>query len=292
MNDDIRSAALPGGCDCHTHVFLNRAAYPYSAGRRYTPAEASVGDLERLLARLGLTRVVIVQPSVYGTDNSATLAALRQIGPERARGVAGIDARTPDSELHILREGGFRGVRVNLEMDGEADPTRAAETLRATAARIAPLGWHIQIYSQLRLIAALADVIPSLPTPVVLDHFASARAELGPGQPGFDEVLAMLRTGRVYVKLSGAYRSSDAAPYGDVAPLARALIAADPARLVWGSDWPHPDPHGPAGSGPTDVRPGLAINNPAVLGLLDGWTGDPAVKRAILVDNPDRLYFS
>lgn len=291
MPDATHPATLPGGCDCHTHVFLDQTSYPYAEGRRYTPAQASVAELERLLARLGLTRVVIVQPSVYGTDNSAALVGLRQFGPDRARGIAGIDARTPDGELHALHAAGFRGVRVNLEMAGEADPTQAAATLRSIAARVAPLGWHVQIYAQLRLISALAEVIPALPVPVVLDHFASARAELGPDQPGFGEVLGLLRTGRVYVKLSGAYRASDAAPYRDVAPLARALIATDPARLVWGSDWPHPDLHGPLGSGPFDVRAGLPIDDPALLGLLDDWTDDPAVKRAILVDNPDLLYF-
>ena len=282
---------MPGGCDCHTHVFLDPGRYPYGAGRRYTPAEASVEQLAALLSRLGLDRVVIVQPSVYGTDNSATLAGVRQLGPARARGIAGIDDRTSEAELQALAEAGFRGVRANLEMDGEADPGRAAATLRRIADRIAPLGWHIQIYAHLPLIAALADVIPALPVTVVLDHFASARAELGPDQPGFDRVLDLIRTGRVYVKLSGAYRSSDTAPYRDVAPLARALIGAAPRQLVWGSDWPHPDVHGPAGSGPADVRPGLPIDDPAVLGLIDAWTDDPAVKRAILVDTPDRLYF-
>ena len=291
MPDATHPATLPRGCDCHTHIFLDQASYPYAEGRRYTPAEASVADLERLLARLGLSRVVIVQPSVYGTDNAATLAGLRQLGPDRARGIAVIDADTPDGEFQVLQAAGIRGVRVNLEMDGEADPSQAAATLRSVATRVAPLGWHVQIYSQLRLISALADVIPTLPVPVVLDHFAGARAELGPDQPGFGEVLGMLRTGRVYVKLSGAYRSSDVAPYRNVAPLARVLIATDSARLVWGSDWPHPDLHGPTGSGPFDVRPGLPIDDPAVLGLLDDWTDDPAVKRAILVDNPDRLYF-
>ncbi len=288
----MEGSDMPGACDCHTHVFLAPERYPFAPGRRYTPTEASVAELQALLARLGLGRVVIVQPSVYGTDNTATLAGIREIGTDRARGIAGIDASTSDEDLRRLARGGFRGIRANLEMDGEADSDRAAAGLRRLADRIAPLGWHIQIYAPLHLIASLSDTLTTLPVPVVLDHFASARAELGPGQPGFAEVLAMVRTGRVHVKLSGAYRASATPPYADVAPLARALIAAGPSQLVWGSDWPHPDPHGPAGSAAADPRPGLPVDDAGVLGLLDQWTDDPAIKRAILVENPDRLYFS
>jgi len=279
----------PGACDCHTHVFGDPRAFPFAAKRTYTPPEASETELLALLDALHLERVVIVQPSVYGTDNRCTVEGMRRLG-ERARGVAVIDERTSETDLDALARAGVRGVRVNLETSGDTDAAAAAARLGATARRIAPRGWHVQVYTRLSVIGALADTIAALPVPLVVDHFGSARGELGPAQPGFDALLALVRGGNVYVKLSGSYRCSTSAPeYPDMAALARALIEAGPDRMVWGSDWPHPA-HGPAGRPVEDVTPFYVIDDGALLNQLPVWAPDAAVRRKILVDNPARLY--
>jgi predicted TIM-barrel fold metal-dependent hydrolase len=282
------SFAIPeGACDCHTHVFLDQARFPFSPDRKYTPPPASCEDLKSLLGSLGLDRVVIVQPSVYGADNSATLAGLGEIGLDRARGVAVIDAEVSRAEMNRLMDAGVRGIRVNFELKGEADERRAARQLETMAAKIAPYGWHIQIYAQLRLLATLLDTLRGLPVPLVFDHFAGARGEQGLDQPGLAGVIDLVREGRAYVKLSAAYRSSHRQPdYADLAPIARAFINANPDRVVWGSDWPHPDPTLP----PNDVSAPLPVDDSGVFSLLAQWTNDERAYRKVLQENPARLY--
>ena len=279
-----------GACDCHVHVF-EPARFPYWSGRGYTPPPATAPELLALQHALHMDRVVIVTPSVYGTDNAATLDGMRQLGPQRARGVAVIDEATSPAQLDAMARAGIRGVRVNLEQAGVFDPAASAKRLDAAVRQIAGRPWHLQIYARLSVLAALKDQLAALPVPVVLDHFAGARAALGPQQPGFDAVLDLVRAGKAYVKISGAYRASDKAPdYPDVAPLARALVAANPDRLVWGSDWPHPDAAAVPGRKPTDTAPALPIDDGRVLNLLAGWAPDPAIRARILVENPARLY--
>ncbi|HLG88751.1 MAG TPA: amidohydrolase family protein [Alphaproteobacteria bacterium] len=286
----VRFSVPDGACDCHVHVFLDSAHYPLTPGRAYTPPEASVETLQGLHRDLGLSRTVIVQPSVYGSDNSATLEGIRQLGMERARGVAVLDDRMGPADLDRLAQAGVRGVRVNLEMMGEVDPGRSARLLKETAARVAPHGWHIQIFSNLALISALAPVLLDLRIPVVIDHFGGAKAAAGLDQAGFGQLLSLIRSGHVWIKLSAAYRCSTLVPdYPDMMPLARALIAAGPERTVWGSDWPHPNNAKEPGRGPTDIAPPLPIDDGRVLSLLADWA-DAETRRRILVDNPSRLY--
>ncbi|MBA2961137.1 MULTISPECIES: amidohydrolase family protein [Ramlibacter] len=278
----------PGACDCHTHVFLDEGAYPFAAARRYTPPPAPIEDLARLHDGLGIDRVVIVQPSVYGADNAATLEALRVLGPGRARAVAVIDATTTDEQLAAFDAAGVRGVRVNLEVDGERDARRATAWLREAAARVAPLGWHVQVFASLPLLGACSDVLGALPVPLVFDHYAGAQAGLGSRQEGLAEVLELVGAGRAYVKLSAPYRCSGEPDYADLADLTRLFIERNPDRMLWGSDWPHPQP----GVRPTpqDVCPPHEVDLRHVLAQLARWTPDPAVLRGILVDNPARLY--
>jgi len=281
--------APPGSCDCHTHVFGPAARFPYSPARTYTPGDASIEDLLALHALLGIDRVVIVHPSPYLADNSCSVDALQRLGA-RARGVAVIDDATPDEALRDLHAAGMRGVRLNLETFGNPDPDVAWARMEATARRIAPLGWHVQVYTSLALIAAISDRVAGLPVPLVIDHFGRAMAADGVRQPGFDRMLALLETGRVYVKLSGAYRVSSQPGYGDVAPMARALIAANPDRLVWGTDWPHPGGGAGRRADSDAIEPFQAIDDGAALDRLAGWAGDADTLRRILVDNPGRLY--
>lgn len=281
--------SLPAGaCDCHTHVFLDPRTYPWSPARRYTPPPAPIEALAAWHDALGIARVVVVQPSVYAADNAATLQALRVLGPERARGVAVLDATATDADLQAMHALGVRGVRVNLEIDRASDAAEATAQLRETAARVAPLGWHVQVYANLPLLAACQSVLRALPVPVVLDHYAGAHASGGPDQPGLHAVLALVAEGRAYVKLSAPYRLSAAAGHADMAPIARAFIAAGPERMLWGSDWPHPQPG--SRPHPHDISPPFAVDSAQVLAALRDWTPDARTFDRVLADNPARLY--
>jgi predicted TIM-barrel fold metal-dependent hydrolase len=287
----VNFAVPPGACDCHVHVVGDPARYPMVAGRVYTPPPAPAEELSRLLQSLHLDRVVIIQPSFYGTDNSATLDGMHALGPKRARGVAVIDERTPAAALKAMADAGMRGLRLNLETAGETDPVASLRKLQAGIAWAQPLGWHVQIYARLSLIAALADDIARSPVTLVFDHFAGATAALGLEQAGFAAVLALIRAGKAYCKISGAYRVSERGPdYGDAAPLAKALIAANSERILWGTDWPHSDSSRPPGRAATDVTPYQPIDDGRLLNELPAWSPDAAIRHKILVDNPARLY--
>src|SRR5213079_1333550 len=151
--------------------------------------------------------------------------------------------------------------------------------------------WHVQLFTNLAMVSAIKDLVSTSPLPVVFDHFGGAQAALGVEQPGFSDLVELVKSGKAYVKISGAYRASKLAPdYSDAAPLARALIAANPDRIVWGTDWPHPDSVTPAGRKTTDVTPLFQIDDGKLLNQLAVWEPDAAVRRRILVDNPARLY--
>jgi predicted TIM-barrel fold metal-dependent hydrolase len=277
-----------GACDCHVHVFPDPARFPFWSGRGYTPPVATANDLLALQRALHLDRVVIVTPSVYGTDNAATLDGMRQLGPKRARGVAVIGSATTKAQIDAMDKAGIRGIRVNLESNGVTDPAAAAANLDAAMALIRDTRWHMQFYARLPVLVALKDRLAVMPMPAVFDHFAGAKAALGVNQPGFDAVLDLVRSGKAYVKISGAYRASDEAPdYPMVAAFARAFIEANPERVVWGSDWPHP---GPAGKLPTDINEPFPVDDGRLLNLLAEWAPDPTTRRKILVENPERLY--
>jgi predicted TIM-barrel fold metal-dependent hydrolase len=279
-----------GACDCHTHIYADPAKFPYASTRLYTPETALPDEMSALHRALHMPRVVIVTPSVYGTDNAATLFGLQARGAN-ARGIAVIDDRTPDSALDSMARAGIRGIRLNLATSGVTDPAIARQRLQNALQRMSRRGWHVQMYTTLDVIAGIKDVVAAAPVPVVFDHFGGAQGALGVQQPGFADLAELLRTGKAYVKISGAYRSSTNAPdYADVAPLARALISANPDRVVWGTDWPHPNSVTPPGRQTTDVTPLFQIDDGRLLNQLPIWAPDAAVRRKILVDNPARLY--
>ncbi len=268
------SPAPPGACDCHAHIFGPASRFPFADGRDYTPADASRDEYLAMLATLGIERMVIVQPSVYGFDNDCTTQAVEAFGPDRARGIVMVRPDVPEPELRRLHEAGARGVRFITVSAGGA----ALDQVRDVAVRVAPLGWHVQMYVPARTWHELEPVIRDLPTPVVMDHMAGIRADAPGDDADTAAVLRLLDTGRCWVKLSG-YRSSVAGhPYDDVAPLARRLAAHVPERCVWGTDWPHPNLH--------DHMP----DDGALLDLLSAWVPDAARRHRILVDNPARLY--
>lgn len=264
--------------------------FPFFAGRVYTPEPASPEEMAALHKALRLQRVVIVTPSVYGTDNSATLFGMKARGAD-ARGVAVIGEKTTDGDLDALQKAGVRGIRVNLATGGTNDPTIGRQRFLTAVDRMKSRGMHVQVYTLLPMVAAIKADLAASPVPVVFDHFGGAEARLGTGQPGFADLVELVRSGKVYVKISGAYRASTQGPdYADVIPFAKALIAANPERIVWGTDWPHPDSVTPPGKKPTDVTPLLQIDDGRLLNQLPVWAPDAAVRKKILVDNPARLY--
>lgn len=277
-------------CDCHVHIF-NPARFPYVNERSYTPGTATVEDLLAFEGRLGVDRVVLVQPSGYGTDNRCLVDALAQLGPMRARGVAVIDLEhTTAKEMGALHEAGVRSIRLNLEVKGEHSVERSRATLRRALQLVAPTSWSIQIYADLALIEGLASEIRSAKAPVVLDHFAGLKADKGMAQTGWSTVLALLKEGRVYVKLSAPYRASKLADYGDLAPFARAFAETAPGRLVWASDWPHTGSSSNRSGDLSVVEPFRAINGGDILDQLRSWLPDQAIQHQILVTNPAELY--
>ncbi|MHC2463842.1 amidohydrolase family protein [Bradyrhizobium embrapense] len=279
-----------GACDCHTHIHGDPDKFPFFAGRIYTPEPASPEEMSALHKALHVERVVIVTPSVYGSDNSSTLFGMTARGPT-ARGVAVIDDKTSESDLDALQKAGFRGIRLNLATGGVNDPDVGRQRFTAAVERMKARGWHVQLFTSLAMISAIKDLVAAAPVPVVFDHFGGAEAALGTGQPGFADLLALVKSGKAYVKISGAYRASKLAPdYADAAPLAQALIAANAERIVWGTDWPHPDSVTPQGKKVTDVTPLYQIDDGRLLNQLPVWAPDAAVHKTILVDNPARLY--
>jgi len=279
-----------GACDCHTHIHGDPEKFPFFAGRVYTPEVALPEEMAALHKALHIQRVVIVTPSVYGTDNSATLYGMKARGAN-ARGVAVIDDKTPESELDAMGRAGVRGIRINLATAGVNDPSVGRQRFQAAVPRVENRNWHIQIYSNPAMIVSIKDLVLASPVPVVFDHFGGAKAELGVQQPGFPELVELVGSGKAYVKISGAYRASKLAPdYPDVVPLARALIAANPDRVFWGTDWPHPSGATPPGGKPTDVTPMFQIDDGLLMNQLAVWAPDPPIRKSILVDNPARLY--
>lgn len=282
-----------GACDCHTHIFCDPDRFPFWSGRTYTPETATVNETRALHRALHVDRIVSVNSLVYGTDNSCMVGALRQLG-HRARGIALIDEQVSDAELDALAQVGVRGIRLNFVDLGVPDPAIIRQRFQTAVNRLSRFGrrdWHIQIYSGLSVVEVLQNEVITAPLPIVFDHFAGARASLGVSQSGFDVLLKLLRSGKAYAKISAAYRVSEHGPeYPDVAPLAQALIVANPQRVLWGTDWPHPDSSRVPNRRVSDIAPLLQIDDGRLLNQLPLWAPNAKVRRTILVENPARLY--
>lgn len=279
----------PDACDCHTHIFGDKQRFPLWPGRIYTPETASPDEMSELHRALHMQRVVIVNPSIYGTDNSATLYGIKARGAN-ARGVAVIDDQTTDRDLDALARSGICAIRINLTNAGPPDPAIARRRFQAAVKRARQRDWHIEMYTTPAVISGIQDLVQASPVPVVFDHFGGAQAALGVQQPGFADLAGLLRSGKAYVKVSGVYRSSTQPDYADVKPLAQMLIAANVDRVIWGSDWPHPNPDAQKGHPLTEVTPLYRVDDGRILNLLAGWAPDAAMRKKILVDNPARLY--
>jgi predicted TIM-barrel fold metal-dependent hydrolase len=278
-----------GSCDCHVHLFGPYDRYPLSKQRLYTPAPAQMSDLLSMLDRTGVARAVLVQPSAYADDNQCQLGALAA-HPDRFRVVAVIDPATESDELQRLHALGVRGVRLNLASSGGRSGAETARLVKEMAARIAPFGWHLQMFVSIATIAEIAPLVRALPVDVVFDHMGMAEAARGTTQPDLTVFLKLLDQGRAWVKLSGPYRvSADEYGNADVVALARTLVAANPDRAVWGSDWPHIGKHAHSVGGeapPVAYRP---LDYGRLLATLAEWVSGDDLAR-VLARNPAKLY--
>lgn len=266
-------AVAPGACDTHAHLYEREGRYPLRANRPFTPPPVTVDDYRRMLAALGLERAVIVHSGVH-EDHQVTIDALRQSNGSW-RGIAVADPAMTEAEIADLDAAGFRGVRFNPFNNPDAG-LRGIEEL---AARIKPFGWHVQLHLNAEHLVDMAPRLEKLPVEIVVDHLGHMPTAAGIDHPGFQMLLAMLREGRCWVKLSAPMRfEDDLPPYPSVVPFAQALVEAGPSRVVWGSDWPHV------------IHDGFMPNDGDLLDLLAVWAPDEALRRRILVDNPARLY--
>ena len=265
-------------CDTHAHVCGPPSRYAYSPARIYTPPDALYPSYRAMLDTLGVERAVLVQPSVYGTDNAALLDALA-LDPVRLRGVAVIDAATPRTELERMHALGVRGVRCNIVDVKEGKGQLPLAQLKALAQLIRPLGWHLEFLMHVDEFPELDKLLVDFPVDVVFGHLGYVRPGLGIDTPGYAALLRLLRGGRSWAKLTGPYRiSGQPLPYADVTPFAHALIDAAPQRIVWGSDWPHV------------MVKGAMPNDGDLCDLLARWVPDPVIRQKVLTDNPARLY--
>lgn len=284
MADPAGEFRLPeGSCDCHFHIYGPFDRFPAADEGRFTPARPfTIEDAFAVWDRIGVSRGVIVHAVGSGADNAVTYDALRRY-PDRLRATAILDPEVSDRRLDELTDAGFRAVRVTMiRQDGKPVSTKGTSyaDLLKLAPRIAERGWHAQLWIESSDLAAAAADLEKLPLTYVIDHMSRTMADKGHEHPDFVAFTERLKTGRYWVKISGADRNTRIGrPYADTAPFMRAIVAAAPGQVVWGSDWPH--------VGHTqDSMPRL----PDLLALLYQCVPDEAVRRRILVDNPARLY--
>jgi predicted TIM-barrel fold metal-dependent hydrolase len=278
----------PHACDCHTHYYGDPKEFPVSPQHVYMPEGMKTEEMASLHRALRMERVVIVTPSVYAADNSPTLFGMK--AHSNARGIAVVNDKTTDDDIDAMYRAGFRGARIIVTATGLPDPSSARPIYQAAADRFKKHNWMIEIYANLALVSAIKDLVKTSPVPTVIDHFGGLKAELGLQQPGFSDLVELVRSGSSYVKISAPYRSSTKAPdYPDMAPYAKALIEANPDRILWGTDWPHPNAPAP-GANPNDPMPMFQVDDGLLLNQFAVWAPDPAVRKKILVDNPARLY--
>jgi predicted TIM-barrel fold metal-dependent hydrolase len=276
----------PGTCDCHTHIIGDTAKFPFADPRPYTPEPASIEEMRSLHRALHTDRVVIIQPSFYGTDNSCMLDAIRQLGPG-ARGIAAIRDNTTNAELDELHRGGIRGIRIRIDAMG-SEPAILRQQFKAAADRIRGRKWHLELVTtQLSQIVAIKDEMMASTAPVSID--LGSQAALGAHQPGFDVFLSLIRAGRTYVNVSGPYGvAKDEPEYPDLVPSVKALIDANPERITWGTNWPHVSRL--SGRKVTEITPGAPFDDGLEFNKFAGWTSGAAQLKLILVENPARLY--
>ena len=281
---EIRSPkiAFPAGAvDCHAHICGPATQFPYAQERIYTPPDATLENYQSLLHMLDVDRAVLVQPSVYGSDNKAMLAALKA-QPKKFRAVAVIPTNPntlSDKELEQLHAAGVRGIRCNIVDVADKSASLPIQNLKALAERIKPFGWHLELLMHVNEYPNLAKTFENFPVDLVFGHFGYTHAKHGVNDAGFQGLLELLKNQQAWVKMTGPYRICDGnPPYADMRPFNDAVIDANPKRLIWGSDWPH-----------VMVKK-LMPHDADLCDLFGDWVTDPGLRKSILVDNPCILY--
>jgi len=270
----------PRSCDTHAHIMGPRARYAYSPARVYTPPDSLLPDYLKMLATLGVERAVLVQPSVYGTDNTVMLDAMKAAG-NRLRGVAVVADGISEAELKRLDAAGVRGVRVNIVDVKDRKPgTLPMDSLKELARRVAPLDWHMEFLMHADEFPDLDRAFADFPVDIVLGHLGYMKTDKGPGNAGFRALLNLMKAGRAWVKLTGPSRITTARglPYADVVPYAHALLETNPERVIWGTDWPH-----------VIIKTPMP-NDGDLADLLSDWIPDARLREQVLAKNPERLY--
>ena len=281
---EIRSPQIvfpSGAIDCHAHICGPATKFAYAQERIYTPPDATLENYQALLKMLGIERAVLVQPSVYGADNRAMVAAL-QAYPRQFRGVAVISNQidqVSDRYLEELHLAGVRGIRCNIVDVADRSAGLPIQMLKALAQRIKPFGWHLELLMHVNEYPHLATVFEHFPVDLVFGHFGYSHAKHGIHDKGFQGLLELMRSGQAWVKMTGPYRICDGnLPYADMRPFNDAVINANPKRLIWGSDWPH-----------VMVKKQMP-HDADLCDLLGAWVSDKSLRKTILVDNPCILY--
>ena len=269
-----------GAIDTHVHVF-DQARYKMSPTRGYNPPDSKLEDLKHLHKTLGVERVVFTQPSTYGVDNSAIMDGMNDLNretPNRARCVIACTMAITDKELEAYEKAGARGVRLNL--DNKGGMPIELDNIADLEARIRPFNWHIEWLFPGKDILALMPYFKKVKVPQSIAHFAYQPATAGVNAPGFQALVSLVKDGNTWIKISGANRVSetDLPPYDDCKPMAEALIKANPDRIMWGTDWPHPNKY--------EVNP----NDGDLVDAFGDWVGDEAMRRKIMVDTPAKFY--
>ena len=271
---------LPAGAtDTHAHICGPKSQYAYFSERVYTPPDCLLPAYSHMLKTLGVERAVLVQPSVYGTDNSAMLAAMKAAGPS-FRGVAVVADDISDAELKRLHDAGVRGVRVNIvDVPNRKPGTLPMDALKKLAQKVKPFGWHMEFLAHVDEFPDLDQMLDGFPVDTVYGHLGYMKTDKGIAHPGFQALLRLMKAGKAWVKLTGPYRISlQTMPHADTDVYAHELIKAAPQQVVWGSDWPHV------------MVKGAMPNDGDICDLLGNWVQDEAVRKQVLVDNPARLY--
>jgi predicted TIM-barrel fold metal-dependent hydrolase len=264
-----------GACDGHVHVFESESRYPHVALPHYTLPDGPLAKLEAMCSSLGLERFIIVQPSFYGTDNRCMLDALDAAG-DRARGVAMVEDGVSDGELREMHRRGVRALRLDLFLRSGLSTDELIAYVRRSIERTKKLGWHVQFYTPGWVVRNLIPHLESLDADFVIDHMGYMLESDGLTRADFDRLLEAMRKGRGWMKLSGPYRVAKDGNFARLKPLAQAIVEQLPGRVIWGSDWPH-IPKGEMDTG-------------QLLKLLADWVPDAATRKAILADNPARLF--
>jgi len=282
LSEPPRTASRPrqkgpaGSTDCHFHIFGPHDRYPLSPARGYTPSpEANIDTYRKMAETLGIERMVIVNPTPYGTDHQRTIESLEIFGRKRAKGVAVVNESFSRAALEDLKSRGFVAARVN-SVNTNSTPV---DKLMTVVKMIEPLGWHLEVYVEGKELPGLEKTLLSLPMPVVLDHMGRIPSDRGTDSPEFQTLLRLLDSGKIWIKLCGYRSSTQGPPYADMLKPARMIIETAPERCVWGTDWPHPRLYGP-----------MLPDDGKLLDLLSDWAPDPRQFHRILVDNPAKLY--